>query len=150
VGGGVVVDRRVYHGARFHAGEVGHIPLDPDGPPCGCGKRGCAEVFLSYRRWQEGASEELLKEMSERLAHLCAIALSTLDPGLVVLGGPLAEAAGEKLLEEVRKRLPRYALKVHEPDQVVLSPFGRDAALLGAGALAASRFVDSLAFEEVM
>jgi len=150
VGGGVVVDRRVYHGARFHAGEVGHIPLDPDGPPCGCGKRGCAEVFLSYRRWQEGASEELLKEMSERLAHLCAIALSTLDPGLVVLGGPLAEAAGEKLLEEVRKLLPRYALKVHEPDQVVLSPFGRDAALLGAGALAASRFVDSLAFEEVM
>jgi len=150
VGGGVVVDRKVYHGARFHAGEVGHIPLDPDGPPCGCGKRGCAEVFLSYRRWQEGASEELLKEMAERLAHLCAITLSTLDPGLVVLGGPLAEATGEKLLEEVRKRLPRYALKVHEPDQVVLSPFGRDAALLGAGALAASRFVDSLAFEEVM
>lgn len=150
VGGGVVVDRKVYHGARFHAGEVGHIPLDPAGPPCGCGKRGCAEVFLSYRRWQEGASEELLKEMAERLAHLCAIALSTLDPGLVVLGGPLAEATGEKLLEEVRKRLPRYALKVHDPDQVVLSPFGRDAALLGAGALAASRFVDSLAFEEVM
>ncbi|MFX7021329.1 ROK family protein, partial [Acinetobacter baumannii] len=65
---------------------------------------------MSYRRWQEGASEELLKEMAERLAHLCAITLSTLDPGLVVLGGPLAEATGEKLLEEVRKRLPRYAL----------------------------------------
>lgn len=150
VGGGVVVDRRVYHGARFHAGEVGHIPLDPDGPPCGCGKRGCAEVFLSYRRWQEGSSEELLKEMAERLAHLCAVALSTLDPGLVVLGGPLAEVAGEGLLVEVRKRLPRYTLRVHSPEQVVLSPFGREAALLGAGALAAARFIEHLAFAEVV
>ena len=108
------------------------------------------EPYYTDIRRGRRPSEELLKEMSERLAHLCAIALSTLDPGLVVIGGPLAEAAGEKLLEEVRKRLPSYALKVHEPDQVVLSPFGRDAALLGAGALAASRFVDSLAFEEVM
>lgn len=150
VGGGVVVDRRVYHGARFHAGEVGHIPLDPDGPACGCGKRGCAEVYLSYRRWQEGASEALLKEMAERLAQLCAIVLSTLDPGLVVLGGPLAEAAGERLLGEVRRRLPRYALRVHTPEQVVLSPFKREAALLGAGALAAARFIEELAFAEVV
>lgn len=150
VGGGVVVDRRVYHGARFHAGEVGHIPLDPDGPACGCGKRGCAEVYLSYRRWQEGASEALLKEMAERLAQLCAIVLSALDPGLVVLGGPLAEAAGERLLGEVRRRLPRYALRVHTPEQVVLSPFKREAALLGAGALAAARFIEELVFTEAV
>jgi predicted NBD/HSP70 family sugar kinase len=150
VGGGVVVDRKVYHGARFHAGEVGHIPLDPEGPRCGCGKRGCAEVYLSYRRWREGASEELIEEMAEKLAHLCAITLSALDPGLVVLGGPLAEAAGERLLQEVRHRLPRYALRVHSPEQVVLSPFKREAALLGAGALAARRFLDAFALEEVI
>lgn len=149
VGGGVVVDRKVYHGARFHAGEVGHIPLDPEGPSCGCGKRGCAEVYLSYRRWQLGASEALLQEMAERLAHLTAILLSALDPALVVLGGPLVEAVGEELLATVRERLPRYALGVHDPEQVVLSPFKREAALLGAGALAAARFLEQVTFAEV-
>lgn len=150
VGGGVVVDRKVYHGARFHAGEVGHIPLDPEGPPCTCGKRGCAEVYLSYRRWQEGASEELLEEMAERLAHLTAVVLSALDPALVVVGGPLAEEVGEKLVLEARAGLPRYALGVHSPEQLVRSPLGREAALLGVGALATARFVEQMAFGEVV
>jgi hypothetical protein len=60
------------------------------------------------------------------------------------------EAAGERLLQEVRHRLPRYALRVHSPEQVVLSPFKREAALLGAGALAARRFLDAFALEEVI
>lgn len=150
VGGGVVAGGQIYHGARFHAGEVGHITLDPEGPSCGCGKRGCAEAFLSYRRWQEGASEERLLEMAERLAQLAAIILSTLDPSLVVLGGPLAEAAGSFLLAEARARLPRYALPVHVPEQLVLSPLGREAVILGMGALAADRFLEELAFTEVV
>ncbi|GAA5335181.1 ROK family transcriptional regulator [Thermus hydrothermalis] len=150
VGGGVVVDRKVYHGARFHAGEVGHIPLNPDGPSCGCGKQGCAEVYLSFRRWNANASKELLAEIGDKLAHLCAIVLSTLDPNLIVLGGPLVGATGEELLREVRQRLPKYALRVHSPEQVVLSPFGREAALLGAGALAAAQFIDQMAFVEVV
>lgn len=150
VGGGVVVDRKVYHGGRFHAGEVGHIPLNPEGPTCGCGKRGCAEVYLSFRRWKARPSEKRLYDMAEKLAHLCAIVLSTLDPALIVLGGPLVEATGEALLREVRARLPRYALRVHSKDQVVLSPFGREAALLGAGALAAAHFIEQMAFAEVV
>ncbi len=50
----------------------------------------------------------------------------------------------------MRRRLPRYALRVHTPEQVVLSPFKREAALLGAGALAAARFIEELAFAEVV
>ncbi|RDI95358.1 ROK family transcriptional regulator [Meiothermus sp. QL-1] len=147
VGGGVVVGRRVYHGARFHAGEVGHIPLDPAGPPCRCGKRGCAEAFLSYRRWQASPSRARLNEMAERLAQLLAVVLATLDPEQVFLGGPLVEAIGETLLKAAQKRLPRYALSVHTPEQVALSPLGREAALLGIGALAADSFVEQMAYE---
>ncbi len=148
VGGGVVVERKVYHGARFHAGEVGHIPLDPEGPPCRCGKRGCAEAFLSYRRWQESPSKVRLAEMAERLAQLSAMVLATLDPERIVLGGPLVEATGEALLEAVRARLPRYALAVHDPDQITRSPLGREAALLGVGALAADVFLEQMRYEE--
>ena len=42
IGGAIVVDRRLLTGSG-HAGEIGHIGVDPDGPPCACGRRGCWE-----------------------------------------------------------------------------------------------------------
>ena len=47
VGGGVVVDGRLRFGPHGRAGEVGHQVIDPDGPPCGCGNRGCVEAFAA-------------------------------------------------------------------------------------------------------
>ncbi|MFF4625087.1 ROK family protein [Nonomuraea jabiensis] len=46
VGAAIVADGRVYRGARGGAGEFGHLPVAPDGPPCGCGARGCLEAFV--------------------------------------------------------------------------------------------------------
>jgi predicted NBD/HSP70 family sugar kinase len=47
VGGGVVVDGRLRFGPHGRAGEVGHQVIDPDGPRCGCGSRGCVEAFAA-------------------------------------------------------------------------------------------------------
>lgn len=47
IGGGIVIDGKIYHGANDSAGEVGHQILLPDGPQCGCGKRGCLEALCS-------------------------------------------------------------------------------------------------------
>lgn len=47
IGGGIVIDGEIYHGANDSAGEVGHQILLPDGPQCGCGKRGCLEALCS-------------------------------------------------------------------------------------------------------
>ena len=47
IGGGLVVDGRVQVGAAGFAGEIGHMVVDPDGPPCPCGRRGCWERFAS-------------------------------------------------------------------------------------------------------
>ena len=47
IGGGIVIDGQVYHGANDSAGEVGHQTLLPEGPQCGCGKRGCLEALCS-------------------------------------------------------------------------------------------------------
>ena len=46
VGGGVVADGRVIHGVKGYAGEIGHMVIDPNGPPCRCGGRGCLEAFV--------------------------------------------------------------------------------------------------------
>ncbi|MHB8078964.1 MAG: ROK family protein [Candidatus Krumholzibacteriia bacterium] len=45
VGGGVICDGRLLTGARDAAGEIGHMVLDPDGPLCNCGNRGCLEAY---------------------------------------------------------------------------------------------------------
>lgn len=47
VGGGCVVDDHLLHGAHGIAGELGHITLDPNGPVCGCGNRGCLEALAA-------------------------------------------------------------------------------------------------------
>jgi glucokinase len=49
VGGGVVCGGRLLTGAHGAAAELGHIVLDPDGPACGCGARGCLEAYASRR-----------------------------------------------------------------------------------------------------
>ena len=47
IGGGVMVDGRLVTGARNIAGEIGHMVMDPKGPRCGCGRRGCLEAIAS-------------------------------------------------------------------------------------------------------
>ncbi len=47
VGTGVIINGQLYRGSRNGAGEFGHISIDPQGPPCSCGNRGCLEVFAS-------------------------------------------------------------------------------------------------------
>lgn len=47
IGTGIIVDGRLVRGANGMAGELGHFPLDPNGPMCGCGRRGCWEVMAS-------------------------------------------------------------------------------------------------------
>jgi glucokinase len=54
VGGGLVLDGVVQTGPTGNAGHIGHMVIDPDGPPCTCGGRGCVETFASGRamvRW---------------------------------------------------------------------------------------------------
>ena len=49
IGAGILINGQLARGLNGMAGEFGHVPLDPDGPRCGCGSRGCWEVFGSNR-----------------------------------------------------------------------------------------------------
>ncbi len=73
VGGGWVLDGKIWHGADSMAGEIGHVVVDPHGPVCLCGKRGCVERFASgpyiARRAREWLEEQphrgrVLREMA--------------------------------------------------------------------------------------
>ena len=47
VGGGLIIEGELYRGVDGTAGEIGHIPVEPEGYPCGCGNRGCLEQYSS-------------------------------------------------------------------------------------------------------
>lgn len=70
IGGGLVIDRRLYRGAQGLAGEIGHMVVDPSGPRCACGSRGCLEALVSgvafaarARRLLEQGKSAVLKEI---------------------------------------------------------------------------------------
>ena len=80
IGGGIVIDGQVYHGANDSAGEVGHQILLPNGPRCGCGKQGCLEALCSgpaiARRAQAAIQNQLEGEKA-------STALLTLTDGRI-------------------------------------------------------------------
>lgn len=47
IGGGIIINEKLYRGSNYVAGEIGHIPVDKKGPICGCGRRGCFEAIAS-------------------------------------------------------------------------------------------------------
>lgn len=61
VGGGILLDGRLHHGAHGMAAELGHALLDPDGPPCSCGLRGHVESQLSTAAFAAAAREALAR-----------------------------------------------------------------------------------------
>ena len=68
IGGGIVVDGKLYRGAKGLAGEIGHIILDPAGPKCNCGSRGCLEAMVSGVAFAERA-RKLLEQGKSRVLH---------------------------------------------------------------------------------
>lgn len=154
IGGGIVAGGRLVWGAEGGAGEVGHMVLWPEGPPCRCGKRGCLEAIASGTGISRAAREELGEELSAkevveraragqppaqrivfRAAHALGQAISilaeVLEPELVVLGGGLTRAWDflGPLVEEALERFSRRAPKL------ALTPLGDDVGLYGAAAL---------------
>lgn len=88
IGGGIVIDGRVRHGANGFAGEPGHMLIDPSGPPCPCGRRGC---------WERYASGTGLGRLGRDAA------LGGRLPGAVALAGGDPEAVrGEHVVAAVR------------------------------------------------
>ncbi len=51
VGGGIILDGRLYRGVLASAGEIGHVPVEWEGEPCSCGQRGCLEAYVGGAAW---------------------------------------------------------------------------------------------------
>lgn len=141
LGGCVIYDGHVVRGAWGNAGEVGHIPLVPDGDPCPCGNRGCLERYLSLeayvRRTAVIGEAEWLKEVAPLLRAAIVTIENLFDPETIVLGGLAPVELRLKLLA-LTASLPNSlaARRDRRHPRVILSRCGTDAVLRGAASLA--------------
>jgi glucokinase len=146
IGGGIVLgDGSVYRGADSWAGEIGHITLDPDGPECLCGARGCLERLCSglwLERDHGKPASELFHDPAfvaryvVNLAQGLKAAIMLLNPARIVIGGGIAQA-GERLFGPLRAELGRQVTSWSQAGlDVVRAELGNDSVLWGALALA--------------
>ncbi|MFF7190903.1 ROK family protein [Streptomyces sp. NPDC008222] len=151
IGGAVVVDGRLLRGTRGFAGELGHVPVRPEGPRCACGGRGCLEQYAGeeavLRAARLSPGEDRVELLAERAAQgdpdvrralrgagtALGIALTgavnLLDPGAIVLGGALA-ALAPWLLPSLERELARRT--AGPACTVTVSRLGSEGPLLGA------------------
>jgi predicted NBD/HSP70 family sugar kinase len=161
IGAGLILNGRLYRGAAGLAGELGHRIVDPEGPVCRCGNRGCLETIassnallarlrpvhgdgltvdgmLALARAGDEAARGVLAEAGSAIGRAVADVLNVLNPELVVVGGELADA-GELLLGPVREAIARCALRpAAERARLVIGVLGLRAPVLGAVALVVS------------
>ena len=127
IGGGLVLDGDIHHGASFAAGEIGHMCMDPDGPLCGCGKKGCLEAFT--------AGPAMVRYVRRRLPEAVSTSLSdteSLSPETICL----AARNGDSLAREAVARVARYLGIAIANIINVISP---DVIAIGGGIAAAGR-----------
>jgi glucokinase len=163
VGGGVIVDGRLYSGALGNGGELGHVTVDWDGRVCrGCGRRGCLEAYASGTSIAERAQEAGLpfataKEVAEAAragdpgaaalwdetvaALACGVTsiVNVFEPELVVIGGGVSRV-GEQLLAPLREQVHAQAMSPGgRAVRVVAAALGDRVGVVGAAAVVRDR-----------
>lgn len=163
VGGGLVLDDKLYRGSHFLAGEIGHMPINEFGPVCNCGGRACLEryvgnryILTASRKIFESrdltleklsllssrgnrAAIKIWQEVGRRVGIALAGAVNLLNLEMLIIGGGIS-AAGKPLLQAIRKTvlersMPTQARQV----KIVKSQLSQDAGILGAAILAKER-----------
>jgi predicted NBD/HSP70 family sugar kinase len=157
VGAGIVVGGRLFSGATGAAGELGHLTIDPDGPLCGCGSRGCLERYAGQEALLKGAGVHdvaglrdaadrgepralaVLSRAGSGLGVASAALVNLVDVPALVLGGIYAELAPylvPALSAELRVRAVRH---LWDPVRLLVADLGPEAAMRGAAGVVLQR-----------
>jgi len=162
VGGGLVQDGRLINGATGNAGHIGHVVVDPTGPFCVCGGRGCLEAiargpalvaWAQGEGWRPDQALATAKDLADDAAQGHPIGLAAMrraggalgiaiasavqlcDVEVVSIGGGLAQA-GPLLFDPLEEALRTHAGLDYARDvPVVAATLGQSAGLIGAAAL---------------
>jgi len=160
VGGGIIAEGAQLHGAGGYAGEIGHMTVNPDGPPCHCGSTGCIETYIGEHALLRAAgvtdqhgpkvvaavfaeaaagdrrAVDAVHTVATWLGRCLANVVNCFNPQAIVVGGSLAEVVRLDRVS-VEAELDRRAMAAARAGvQVLLPGLDEDSALIGAAELA--------------
>lgn len=161
IGGGIILDGKLWEGHGGFAGEFGHITVNPQGERCGCGRVGCLETEASapkmvrnyqalsgrsdvtdskevYLRAKAGdpAALESFRQLAYWLGIGIGIVITSLNPEMVLIGGGVV-SAGRLLLDPVLEEAKRWSHPIPFAGcRIEKAALGNDAGLVGAAAWA--------------
>jgi len=167
VGGGIISDGVQLHGTGGYAGEIGHMTINPDGPPCHCGSTGCIETYIGEHALLRAAGvtgshgpravEQVFIEAGAGapaavgavhtvalwLGRSLANLVNCFNPQAIVVGGSLAEVVRLERCT-VETELDRRAMAAARAGVKLLLPgLGQESALIGASELAFQELLDA-------
>lgn len=167
VGGGLVLEGKLFRGTNFCAGEIGHMPINIDGPACNCGGRGCLERYVGNKFILAEAKNKLkmknitLEKLSElsrdgnkialdiynNFAKNIGVALTgvvnLLNPEVIVIGGGLS-FAGDFIFKKIKETINKRAMPIQARQvRIKKAVLGNDAGLIGAALLVKENLKDN-------
>lgn len=158
VGGGLILEGELYRGSGGAAGEIGHVPINEQGPRCNCGGSACLEAYIGNQQLANQAKKAFGRNISlEELSQLArqgnkkaksiwlkagrhlgvalVSAVNLLNLDAIIIGGGVS-AAGEVLFNQVREVIKSRAMSVQAKGvKVFKAKLGSDAGLIGAAIL---------------
>jgi glucokinase-like ROK family protein len=172
IGCGLLLDGKLYRGVLGTAGEIGHVTISDDGPPCTCGNYGCLEAMAGGRaiaqrallavkagqptrlarlaavgelttrdvalaaREGDAVCQQLLADAGRHIGSALASLVNLLNPGLVIVGGGVAQA-GPSLLDPLKQAMDEHTMRSsRQAVRVVVAELGPRAVAQGAVAQA--------------
>ena len=105
VGGGIVVNGEILHGALGMASEVGHMVMDPEGPVCGCGGRGCLEVYASATGIRRMALDAIERGEGEEIFRRAGGKIEEVTSETVFEAARLGDGVARKIFHEMGRFL---------------------------------------------
>ncbi len=101
VGGGIVINKKIYHGDFGAAGEIGHISIDFNGPKCNCGSYGCIEAYAGNHYLRERVRKELKKHPESKMWKLINNDLSKVSPRNIQSAAEVGDAYAKSVINEL-------------------------------------------------
>ncbi len=136
IGSGIVWGGKIFRGAHGAGAEAGHMTIDyRSAIQCACGAAGCIEALASGRVFDEAGDEDL-DELAVRLGAWLGGVISLLDPGIIVIGGGVAQT-GEPLFARLRAAAVRWTVNPFAGQiPIVPAHFGTESGVIGAALVA--------------
>ena len=161
LGGAVIANHQIHQGSSMHSGTIEHMCINPDGPLCYCGNRGCLETYCSANALEQAAglpikeffpllreesSPQAMQIWEDYLNHL-AFAMKNLNliiDAPIIISGYLAPYFTEEDIAKLAERINSSTPFTVDPTQILVGTHGQYTPAIGAALYYIEQFIQSV------